>query len=457
MPSLEETLHRRWGQPWLIGAKPISLWPVLDRVCQALDPRLSRPFAPPPAILVAEADPVRCLAAALAGLRTGATVVLANPQWGQREWQQVDAILQPDRRQILLPGWQLYAADLPPAATPELLIATGGTGGQIKFARHTWATVMAAVQGFQSHFSIATVNAYCVLPLYHVSGLMQALRTLVTDGQLMLQPYADLKQGQRLPLPAANPGFLSLVPTQLQELLNQGDAHLPWLRQFQAILLGGAPSWPALLAQARRLGLPLAPTYGMTETASQIATLRPAEFLAGQTGSGRLLPHATVHILNGQGHPQPPNQPGRLAITAPSLFQGYLGQPPLSPPFLTDDIGYLDPEGYLHLLGRHSTTLMTGGEKVQPEELESLLLTANLVQAVCVVGLPDNRWGQAICALVVPQPKLSLAQLADWLAPQVVPYKRPKYWICLDSLPQSAQGKLQRRQALALATAIFTA
>ena len=71
---------------------------------------------------------------------------------------------------------------------------------------------------------------------------------------------------------------------------------------------------------------------------------------------------------------------------------------------------------------------------------------------MCVVGLPDARWGQAICALVVPRSRVSLAQLRDWLAPQVVPYKRPKYWIALAALPQTAQGKLDRRAALALAT-----
>lgn len=445
-----------------MGEQPISFWPLLDRLldqlCQGLEARWGCSSLQPPTVVVAEAEPVRCLAAILAGWQTGATVVLANPHWGQREWQQVDMLLQPNRRQPLLPNWKLYLADIPCAEPQSLLIATGGTSGQIKFARHTWTTLMASVQGFQAHFQIATVNAYCVLPLYHVSGFMQALRTLTTSGQLILQPYAKLKQGSLLPLPAENSGFLSLVPTQLQELLNQGNAYLPWLRQFQAILLGGAPPWPALLAQARSCSIPLAPTYGMTETASQIATLHPAEFLAGQTGSGRILPHATVQILNDQGQPQPPNTPGRLAITAQSLCHGYLAHPPSGlsqASFLTDDLGYLDSQGYLHLLGRHSTTLITGGEKVQPEELEALLLVAGLVQAVCVVGIPDSHWGQAVCALVVPKPQLFFADLAHWLAPRVVSYKRPKYWVCLENLPQSAQGKINRHAALALATAIL--
>jgi O-succinylbenzoic acid--CoA ligase len=467
-------LQRRWGHPWLLGAEILPIWSTIDEISQKLAAYqanlCSTPLnVPITAILVAETDPVRCLAALLAGLRTGFSVALANPRWGQREWQQVDDVLQPDRSQPLVPDWELYAAKLPPTetpdlSTPELLITTGGTGGSIKFARHTWNTLMASVQGFQAHFQVDVVNAYCVLPLYHVSGLMQALRTLVSGGQLILQPYAELKQGKPLSLPAENPGFLSLVPTQLQELLNQGDAYLPWLRQFQAILLGGAPPWQALLSQSRNLALPLAPTYGMTETASQVATLHPAEFLAGQTGSGRALPHATLHILNDQGQPQPPNQPGRLAITTPSLCKGYLSHPSPTPdsrlptppsPFLTDDIGYLDEQGYLHLLGRHSTTLITGGEKVQPEELEGLLLTADLVQSVCVVGLPDAHWGQAVGALVVPKAQVSLAQLADWLAPQVVSYKRPKHWIAVNALPQTAQGKVDRRAALGLAAILL--
>ncbi len=472
LPSLEDTLQRRWGDPWLLGTKILSIWPIIDNISHQLAVQPSNSWfnhqdSPMTALLVAEADPVKCLAATLAGWRAGFTVALANPRWGQREWQQVDDLLRPDRTQPLCPGWDLYAAKLPPTVTPkpsnpELLIATGGTGGQVKFARHTWETLMASVQGFQAHFQVDVVNAYCVLPLYHVSGLMQALRTLVSNGQLILQPYAELRQGQALPLSAAHPGFLSLVPTQLQELLNPGDAYLPWLRQFQAILLGGAPPWPALLSQSRSLSLPLAPTYGMTETASQVATLHPADFLAGQTGSGRALPHATLHVLDDHNCPHPPNQPGRIAIATHTLFKGYLGGPTLDSrpptpdsPFLTDDVGYLDDNGYLHLLGRHSTTLITGGEKVQPEELESLLLSTDLVQAACVVGMPDSRWGQAVCALVATEPRVSLAQLVDWLTPQVVPYKRPKYWIVLKALPQTAQGKVNRRAALALAVAIL--
>ncbi len=458
--SLDETLRRRWGQPWIWGAEAWPIWPTIADISQELEhyvaqsPSMERPAT---AMLVQEADPGRCLAAVLAAWRTGFTVALANPQWGQREWQQVDDLLQPDRSQPLGAGGSLYAAQVPPTATPELLIATGGSGGQIKFARHTWDTLMASVQGFQAHFQVATVNAYCVLPLYHVSGFMQALRTLATAGHLILQPYAELKPGQPLPWPADCPGFLSLVPTQLQGLLNQGNTYLPWLRQFQAILLGGAPPWPTLLSQARSLSLPLAPTYGMTETASQVATLLPTEFLAGQTSSGRALPHAALHVLDADYQPQPPNRPGRLAIATPSLFKGYLGHSPLPTPLhLTDDNGYLDGNGYLHLLGRHSTTLMTGGEKVQPEELESLLLTADLAHAVCVVGLPDPHWGQAVCALVVPKFRISLAHLADWLTPQVVPYKRPKYWIALSALPQTAQGKVDRYAALALTHSVIT-
>ncbi|MEB3291134.1 MAG: hypothetical protein VKI82_14550 [Leptolyngbya sp.] len=120
-------------------------------------------------------------------------------------------------------------------------------------------------------------------------------------------------------------------------------------------------------------------------------------------------------------------------------------------------MGYLDDNGYLHLLGRHSTTLITGGEKVQPEELESLLLSADLVHAACVVGIPDAHWGQAVCSLVVPKAQVSLAHLADWLAPQVVPYKRPKHWIALSALPHTAQGKIDRRQAFTLAHRLITA
>jgi O-succinylbenzoic acid--CoA ligase len=340
---------------------------------------------------------------------------------------------------------------------------------------------MASVRGFQTHFQAQTIDAYCVLPMFHISGLMQALRVLVGGGTLAIQPYGDLKQGRLLSCP--NSGFLSLVPTQLQYLLDQGEPYLTWMRTFRAVLLGGAPAWPSLLTQARQTGVPLAPTYGMTETASQVATLLPEKFLAGASSSGNPLPHAQILALGPQRQPLRPNQVGQIAITADSLAIGYVWaefpprfsplavtepsadqQPPprqavqplppwlqmgeatreQSPQFLTDDIGYLDAEGQLYITGRCSTKLITGGENVFPEEVEAVLLALEGIQDICVVGLSDQRWGQRLCAVAVLTPQCrSFTALALAMRPHLAVYKCPKDWISGRSSTPNGPGQGQ--------------
>ncbi|HEY9889116.1 MAG TPA: AMP-binding protein, partial [Candidatus Obscuribacterales bacterium] len=374
-------------------------------------------------------------------------VWLANPHWGQGEWAQVAAQCQPDRIIGTVPAGLWRDRPVPTLAPPprdgppRLLIPTGGSSGNIRFASHTWATLRASVQGFQQHFACPTVNAYCVLPLYHVSGLMQAWRCLLSGGQMVIQPFRELlTAGAIAPLPA--PAFLSLVPTQLQRLLTSDRDFVPWLQSFTAILLGGAPPWPSLLHQARALHLPLAPTYGMTETASQVVTLLPSEFLAGHDSSGRALPHAQVTIRDGMGQPLPPNQVGRIAIATPSLAQDYS-----SPPFYPGDLGSLDEGGYLTVVGRENTLIITGGEKVLPEEVEAAILKTGLVLDVAVLGLPDRQWGERVGAVVVAAATAEEGlgdRLRAALKPQLSPYKIPKHWLVCAELPRNAQGKLNR-------------
>ncbi|MDA0267975.1 MAG: AMP-binding protein [Cyanobacteria bacterium] len=430
-------------------------------------------------ILLVTADPVEAIASVIAAFLVPTCLWLGNPTWGQQEWQQVVTQMQPDLIWGQFPEgiWRQDKEDLGASRASnsqhrdqtQLLIPTGGSSGDLKFAIHTWDTLMAAVRGFQQHFQPEhpqspnlsnppippvgaqgfapcdpdglVVNAYCVLPMYHVSGLMQALRCWASGGTLMLQSFRSLRQQ---PLDVSVQGaFLSLVPTQLQRLLE--DGYGDWLRQFRAILLGGAAPWPGLLNQARQQQLPLAPTYGMTETAAQVATLLPHEFLAGQNSSGRSLPHVTLTIQSLTGEPLSSNQVGLITIQSPSLALGNCDASQRGA-FQPGDLGSLDKAGYLTVLGRQGTLINTGGEKVLPEEVEAAIRATGLVMDVVVVGLPDADWGNVVTAIVVPTPTYSLAVLRQGLRDQLSPYKHPKYWLCREALPRNGQGKLNRHQ-----------
>jgi len=466
-----EILAQRRGESWLVATGADAFWSQLATF-QAQFQTMQ-----PGEVLLAEPDPVRFLAAFLAAVQQPGRVWLAHPQWGTREWSQVAAQCQPDFVIGTVPAAiqstaEIQNSNYPPGrakpshiqtledASPisptlptqppsypatTIHIPTGGSSGDIRFAVHTWNTLVASVQGFCQHFDCAPVNAYCVLPLYHVSGLMQALRCLLAGGQLGVQPFRELLAAGPLPPTLAKPTphrFLSLVPTQLQRLLASDRDFVPWLQQFHAILLGGAPPWPSLLQTARDLQLPLAPTYGMTETAAQVATLLPQEFLAGRTGSGRALPHAQLQILDDADNVLAANQVGSIAIAASSLALA-VGDTAIAAPWQTGDLGYLDAAGFLQVVGRAQTLIITGGEKVLPEEVEAAILATGRVQDCAVLGVPDADWGEQVVAVVTsqqdPEPDLRPA-----LQSQLSPYKIPKRWLVRSDLPRNAQGKLNR-------------
>ncbi len=459
---------RPWGDRWLLGVESDRFWHLLTHYQQHFQATAPRD------ILLTATDPVIFLAAFFAASDRPGRLWLGNPTWGTQEWAQVAAQCQPD---LIIGDAPIHlhppdAAPHPAALTPRIHIPTGGSSGNIRFAVHDWDTLMASVHGFQAHFHCAPVNAYCVLPLYHVSGLMQAMRCWLSGGVLAIQSFTALAQAGAIAV-LPSPAFLSLVPTQLQRLLMGDRALIPWLQSFTAILLGGAPLWDSLRDRARDLGLPLAPTYGMTETAAQVATLLPAEFLAGNRSSGRPLPHTHLTICDETGQPLPPLTPGRITLTASSLAREY-GGAPLSQPWQSGDLGYCDADGYLYVLGRDRTLIFTGGEKVLPEEVEAAILQTGLVQDVAVLGIPDGDWGEVVAAAIVPwtspnntpvrvsadvllppltdsplpeEPFQSLIQcLTAHLKAHLSPYKCPKHWRAFPTLPRNAQGKLLRAE-----------
>jgi O-succinylbenzoic acid--CoA ligase len=166
---------------------------------------------------------------------------------------------------------------------------------------------------------------------------------------------------------------LSLVPTQLQRLLEVPTARA-WLKGLRTIFIGGGPAWPDLLDRAAEAGLPVALGYGMTETAAMIASQTPEEFAQGDRSSGRVLPHAKVTIgTETDGAGLPADIVGTVTIEGASVFRGYFPEQRATTPFTTDDLGWLDEQGRLHLAGRRDAVIITGGKKVQPAEVEAAL------------------------------------------------------------------------------------
>ncbi len=416
----------------------------------------------PPKILIAEPEPVKFLASFLAACQASCPVFLCNPNWGQQEWEQVFNLVKPDiiwgmgeqqRSFPHSPPPPLPPSPLPSSSpSPLIMIPTGGSSGKIKFAIHTWETLMASVQGFKEYFQVDKIHSFCVLPLYHVGGLMQFMRSFTTGGHLAILPFKELEFGQNYSIKPQE-FFISLVPTQLQRLLQNSES-TQWLKQFQTVLLGGAPAWNELLEVARRHKIRLALTYGMTETASQIATLKPDDFLNGKESCTQLLPHAKVKIYNEQCEILKPNQIGNIKIYSQSLALGYYPNSKDNQGYLqTDDLGFFDEQGYLYISGRSSDKIITGGENVYAIEVESAIRGTQMVTDVCAIGVPDKVWGQAITAIYIPKnSNITDLKIKTSLKNKISRFKVPKHWIQVESLPRNSQGKVNRQQLQELAS-----
>ena len=458
-------LKQRVGEDWLIGYDTNQFNYLTEQLFQQLSQQ-----GTPPKILLAEQNPWRFLAAFLAAVAADCPVFLCNPNWVEQEWQQVFDIVQPDLIWGNLPevsnsqklnveqeefrSSEVHEFRRIPNPRPQpstlykqtIMIPTGGSSGKIRFAIHTWETLMASVRGFYHYFGEKPINSCCVLPLYHVSGLMQFLRSFTTGGQLMILPFKALVAGEGRDIDPTT-FFLSLVPTQLARLISLEEL-TTWLSRFQAVLLGGAPAWTKLLEQARHYNIPLALTYGMTETASQVVTLKPEAFRRGNNSCGQVLPHAQVSIRSATGERLGANQIGNISINADSLALGYY--PELFPNpqyFQPDDLGFFDNQGFLNVVGRNSNKIITGGENVFPTEVEAAIRATQLIADVCVIGIPDLEWGQAVTAIYVSRTQaVSTALLEKALADKLSKYKRPKYWVSVKSLPRNSQGKVNYEQ-----------
>jgi o-succinylbenzoate---CoA ligase len=428
-----ELCCQRLNDGWLVGRDGKA---VIDRAEQKLaEYTIDRPYFSS----IETSDPLEFIATLMAGCKLHLPIFFGNPGWGSFEREQVS---------------KLTAFDL--AQHQRLMmIPTGGSSGVIKFATHSWETLGAAVRGFQEFYELEHINTICTLPLYHVSGFMQLCRSLFSDGKLVIVDFHKLCEDADLvtkQLELEN-YFISLVPTQLSKLL---DLNSQWLSRFRTILLGGAPPSTELLNRARSARLPIALTYGMTETGSQVSSLKPAEFLAGDRSCGRALPHATIEIASDRepiDRSQYTERVGSILIRANSLMLGYF--PDLNPlvVFEPDDLGTIDKDGYLTIVGRNSSKIISGGENVYPIEVVEVIMATGLVADVWVVGLPDRYWGQVVSAVYVARESpVSAAILSAAIAGKISKYKIPKHWVSVDRIPRNSLGKVLTNEVENLAS-----
>ena len=189
----------------------------------------------------------------------------------------------------------------------------------------------------------------------------------------------------------------------------------------------------SLAKEARKLELPVMPVYGMTETAAMVAAIPVADFLTDSRIGALPIGDAKIEI----------DSSGRICIQSPALFKGYYGREALdlTRGYLSGDEGYIDENERLHVTGRIDRLVISGGEKIDPYEVEDAVGAIAGIEEVLAVGLPDVEWGQKLVVYYTGQ------ELVDWeerLKEQLVSYKLPKEMLRVDHLPLDEKGKFLR-------------
>jgi O-succinylbenzoic acid--CoA ligase len=227
----------------------------------------------------------------------------------------------------------------------------------------------------------------------------------------------------------------------------------PYPRSLRAVLVGGGPVPPELIAHASELSLRALPTYGLTEATSQVTTLPLREWPLGLATAGRPLPFTRVEIRDAEDRPAGRGVEGEIVVRGPTVMAGYLGDAAATEAALvkrwlrTGDIGAWDDAGRLVVLDRRIDRIVTGGENVSPEEVERVIATHPSVVAACIVALPSREWGQEVAAAVELRPgrSLTLEEIRTHAGRSLSEFKLPRRLLAMSALPRSASGKLLQR------------
>jgi o-succinylbenzoate---CoA ligase len=326
-------------------------------------------------------------------------------------------------------------------------LATSGSTGTPRLVELSRRALLASAHASAQNIGWHAEDRWLLcLPLAHTGGLSIVLRSLIARRTVLLfepGPRGVLGELDRLQNVAERATLLSLVPSVLGALLDAGFVAPQGLR---AVLIGGAGCSPQLAERAHAAGLPLLTSYGLTETGSQVVTRRYGE---------RYQPLPTKDGIVSSGHPLPGVElrvvDGAIALRGPSLLTRYVAapQPAIDGDgwLVTNDHGELGKDDELYVRGRNDDVIVTGGENVDPLEVEAAIAALPTVRAVCVFDTPSESFGQVVTALVVTSdPALAdPATLSGLLGERLARHQRPRRVLVVDALPLTSSGKVDRR------------
>ena len=312
-----------------------------------------------------------------------------------------------------------------------LAIATSGSSGASRLVPLTMTNLTASVTASRERLATHAGDRWLAcLPLDHIGGLSVLYRSFEAGGAAVVARFDGA-----IPelVDRAEPTVASLVPTLVHRLL---DSDLDALARIRTVLVGGARLPWKLVERSQAAGVHLTPTYGSTETASQVATIAPGDHVRHPGDVGHPLNGFTVRVSEPDA-----TGAGRLTVDGPAVFAGYLGDAPRTGAFLTNDVGMCDADGRLTIIGRSDDVVITGGMNVSTSKVEDAIARIDGVVSVVVVGVTDEEWGTAIAALVDSERSAEVlrAEAAEVLEPHEVPQR-----LEIGEVPLLSNGKPDR-------------
>jgi O-succinylbenzoic acid--CoA ligase len=301
------------------------------------------------------------------------------------------------------------------------VLFTSGSSGTPKAVAHTVANHYYSALGSNRNIPFGASDRWLLsLPLYHVGGIGIMFRAWLGGGTVVI-PLANSDLFKVIQ--AFGITHVSVVSTQLVHLLEREASELSTLESLKCVLLGGGPVSVSLIERALRANLPLFTSYGLTEMASQVTTTRSDDSLNQLKTAGRVLDFREVKV----------DPAGEILVRGETLFSGYAEDNNVRLPidsegwFGTGDLGRLDSEGYLHILGRNDNMFISGGENIHPEEIESVLIEHPLVRDAIVVPVDSAEYGRRPVAFIswTSREHNAQKQLRDWVAAKLPRFKCP--------------------------------
>jgi len=342
----------------------------------------------------------------------------------------------------------LPAPDVPPEA-PFAAISTAAVDVVPRGAVLTHANILTANLTSIACMGLGAADRYLVaLPLFHISALGAALAHLHAGAACVVVSRFDAEEAVRL-IDRYHIAHVSDFPPVLASLLDAAQklgSRLPSLRH-----VSGLDAPPTIARLHAETGAQFWTGFGQSETSGFVTVQRAAD---RPGAAGKPVPSCRVRVVDDYDREVPVGTPGEIVVRGPLVFQGYFAQPDATAYALrngwhhTGDIGRFDADGYLHYVKRkpEKELIKPGGENVYPAEVETVIAQMEGVSGVCVYGIPDTRWGEAIKAVieVTPVGRYTAQQVGEFVASKIARFKRPHAVAFTDALPRSAEGAVDR-------------